>query len=96
MTADVIAREFKDDAAAAKKKYEGAEIRLTGTATLAIGSGKDTEVLVENGSKIPILLGTDKRPANFPARFTATAQYKDFFPMAKELSLTASSLTYGK
>jgi hypothetical protein len=96
VTADEVAKEFKDDADAAKKKYAGAEIRLTGVATLAIGSGKDTEVLVENDSKIPIRLATDKRPAKFPAKFTATATYKDFFAMAKELSLTASALTYTK
>ena len=96
VTADDVAKEFKDDPAAAKKKYAAAEIRLTGTATLAIGSGKDTEVLVENTSKIPVRLGTDKRPANFPAKFTATAAYKDFFAPAKELSLTASTITYAK
>jgi hypothetical protein len=96
VTADEIAKEFKDDPGAAKKKYAAAGIQLTGTATLAIGSGKDTEVMVENGSKIPIRLGTDKRPANFPAKFMATAAYKDFFAPAKELSLTASKLTYAK
>jgi hypothetical protein len=94
VTADEIAKEFKDDPAAAKKKYEGVEIQLTGKATLAIGSGKDTEVLVENSSKIPIRLATAKRPAKFPATFTATVKYKDFFAMAKELSLTASKIEY--
>jgi hypothetical protein len=94
VTADEIAKEFKDDPMAAKRKYEGAEIRLTGKATLAIGSGKDTEVLVENDSKIPIRLGTAKRPANFPAKFEATATYKGYFEMAKELSLTASKMEY--
>lgn len=94
VTADDIAKEFKDDPAAAKKKYEGAEIQLTGTATLAIGSGKETEVLVENAAKIPIRLGTAQRPARFPAKFTATASYKDFFAPAKELSLTASKIDY--
>lgn len=51
---------------------------------------------MENSSKLPIRLGTDKRAANYPARFTATARYKDFVATANELSLTASSLTYGK
>ena len=96
VTADQIAKEFKVDPKAAQKKYAKAEIQLTGTATLAIGSGKDTEVLVENDSKIPIRLATDKRPNQFPAKFTATATYKDFFAMANELSLSASKLSYTK
>ena len=36
VTADENAKEFKDDPDAAKKKYAGAEIQLTGTATLAM------------------------------------------------------------
>ncbi len=84
----------KDDATVAKKKYAEAEIEITGTATLAIGPANDREVLVENDSKIPIRLGVKDVPANFPAKFTATVKYKGYFDMAKELSLTATSVTY--
>jgi len=97
VTADEIAKEFKDDAAAAKKKYGGKplpEIEISGTATLVIGSGKDSEILVENASKIPIRVGVSQRPDKFPANFTATVTYKDYFEMARELSLTASKVTY--
>jgi hypothetical protein len=93
VTADAIGKDFEEDAEAAKKKYAG-EFQLTGTATLAIGSGKETEVLVENAAKIPIRLATEKRPLNFPAKFIATVKYKDFFAPAKELSLTASKMEY--
>ncbi len=86
VTADEIAKEFKDDAAAAKKKYAEAEIEITGTATLAIGPANDREVLVENDSKIPIRLGVKEVPAKFPAKFTATVKYKGYLDMAKELS----------
>src|SRR5262245_4447827 len=97
VTADEIAREFKEDAAAAKKKYGGETppvIELTGTAMLAIGPKDDTEILVENASKIPMRVGVKKRPDKFPAKFTATVTFKGFFDMAKELSLTASQITY--
>jgi len=97
VTADSVAKEFKDDAAAAKKKYGATpapEIQITGTATLVIGSGKDSEILLENAPKIAIRMGVDKRPSRFPAKFTATASYKGYFDMAKELSLTASKISY--
>jgi len=97
VTADEIAKEFKDDAAAAKKKYGTKplpEIEITGTATLVIGSGADSEILVENASKIPIRIAVSKRPDKFPAKFTATVTYKDYFDMAKELSLTSSKVSY--
>lgn len=98
VSADEIAKEFNDDAAAAKKKYGATplpEIQLTGITTLPIGSGANTELIVENTSKIPIRLGVGKqRPANFPAGFTATATFKGYFDLAKELSLTASKITY--
>ena len=97
VTADQIAKEFKEDAAAAKKKYGAKplpEIQITGTATLIIGPANDREILVENSSKIPIRMKVDKGPAKFPAKFTATATYKGFFDMAKELSLTSSKISY--
>jgi hypothetical protein len=94
VTADEIAKEFKDDAAAAKKKYAEVEIEITGTATLAIGPANDREVLVDNESKIPIRLGVKDVPANFPAKFTATVKFKGYFDMAKELALTATKVTY--
>lgn len=78
VTADQIAKEFKEDAAAAKKKYGAKplpEIQITGTATLIIGPANDREILVENSSKIPIRMKVDKGPAKFPAKFTATATY---------------------
>jgi hypothetical protein len=97
VTADEIAKQFKDDPAAAKKKY-GAKpaptIEITGTAALIIGPANDREILVENESKIPIRMKVERGPANFPAKFTATATYKDFFDMAKELSLTSSKINY--
>jgi hypothetical protein len=98
VTADEIAKEFKDDAAAAKKKY-GAdpkpEIEITGTALLEIGPAKDAELLLENDAKVTIRLGVKaNRPPKYPAKFTATATYKGYFDMAKELSLTATKITY--
>jgi hypothetical protein len=97
VTANEIAKEFKDDAVAAKKKYGATPaptIEITGTATLAIGPANDREILVENASKIPLRMKVEKAPAKFPAKFTATATYKGFFDMAKELSLTSSKITY--
>jgi hypothetical protein len=98
VTADEIAKEFKDDAVAAKKKYDSdpkPEIEITGTATLQIGPAKDAELLLENDAKITIRLGVKaNRPPKYPAKFTATATYKGYFDMAKELSLTASKITY--
>ena len=94
VTAEQLAKEFKDDAAAAKKKYAGAELQLTGTAGLVLGSGKDNELVVSTESKVTIRVATDKRPAKFPAPFTATAKYKDYFEMGKELSVTASKISY--
>src|SRR5262249_16427650 len=97
VTADEIAKEFKEDAAAAKKKYGGERARvieLTGTARLAIGPKDDTEILVENAAKIPMRVGVKKRPDKFPAKFTAIVTFKGYFDMAKELSLTASQITY--
>jgi hypothetical protein len=97
VTADEIAKEFKDDPAAGKKKYGATPaptIEITGTATLIIGPANDREILVENASKIPIRMKVEKGPVKFPAKFTATATYKDFFDMAKELSLTSSKISY--
>ena len=97
VTADEIAKEFKDDPVAAKKKYGATPaptIEITGAATLAIGPANDREILVENASKIPLRMKVEKTPANFPAKFTATATYKGFFDMAKELSLTSSKINY--
>jgi hypothetical protein len=97
VTADSIAKEFKDDAVAAKKKYGATpapEIQITGTAMLVIGSGKDSEILLENAPKISIRMGVDKRPSRFPVKFSATASYKGYFDMAKELSLTASKISF--
>jgi hypothetical protein len=101
VTADEIAKEFKDDAAAAKTKYGAKplpELQISGSATSVIGVGKDSELLVETSSKTTIRIAVDKRPAKFPAKFTATATYKDFFSMnmVQELSLKASKVTYGK
>jgi hypothetical protein len=96
VTADEIGKELKEDAAKAKKKYAGTEIQLTGTADIVIGMGADRELVVSTDSKVTIRVATDKRPANFPAKFTATAAFKDYFEMGKELSLTTSKLTYLK
>jgi hypothetical protein len=97
VTSDEIAKEFKDDPVAAKKKYGATPaptIEITGAATLAIGPANDREILVENASKIPLRMKVEKGPAKFPAKFTATATYKGFFDMAKELSLTSSKINY--
>ncbi len=101
VTADEIAKEFRDDAAAAKKKYAGKplpEIQITGTATIVIGTGKDSELVIETTSKTTIRIAVTKRPDKFPAKFTATVTYKDFFSMNKieELSLESTKVTYEK
>jgi hypothetical protein len=96
VTVAEIAKEFKADPKAAEKKYKGAEIQLTGAAETVIGSGKDSELVQTTESKITVRLATDKRPAKFPAKYTATAKFTSFFEMGRELSLSASKINYDK
>jgi hypothetical protein len=101
VSADEIAKEFKDDAAAAKKKYGTKplpEIQISGSATLEIGSRKKKtlELVVETSCKTTIRIAVDDPPAKYPAKFSATVTYKDYFSMGtvQELALKASKIRY--
>jgi hypothetical protein len=96
VTAAEIAKEFKDDPKAAQKKYQGAEIQLSGAGEVVIGPVKDSELVQTTESKVTIRIGIDKRPAKFPAKYTATASFKSYFEPGRELALVASKIVYTK